>query len=82
MKTKNKIVTGVLSLIAMFGVGLLVWAQQPSVDCRLEKQRGGGEFDVCLKMSQLGGTCSISTSVSSRVVSAFLSLHEGRCSSF
>jgi hypothetical protein len=53
-----------------------------SVDCRFEKQRGGGQLGICLKMSRLGGTCAVSTSDSGRGVSAFLSRHEGRCSSF
>jgi hypothetical protein len=30
MTTKSKIVIGILSLIIVFGVGLFVWAQQPS----------------------------------------------------
>jgi len=30
MKTRRKILVGIISLIAVFGVGVFVWAQQPS----------------------------------------------------
>jgi hypothetical protein len=30
MKTRRKILIGIISLIAVFGVGLFVWAQQPT----------------------------------------------------
>jgi hypothetical protein len=123
MKTKSKIVIGILSLIVVFGVGLFVWARQPSqvtvaitgqsglaftgvikadgaemsvsgvvptnyvvtarsVDCRFEKQQVGGRLGVCLKMSRLGGTCAVSSSELGRGVSALLSLHDARYSSF
>ena len=53
-----------------------------SVDCRFEKQRVGGKLGVCLTMSRLGGTCSVSTSDLGRGVTALLTLHDGGCSSF
>ena len=53
-----------------------------SVDCRLEKQQVRGQLGVCLKMSRLGGTCSVSTSELGRGVTALLNLHDAGCSSF
>jgi hypothetical protein len=124
MKTKSKILIGIISLIVVFGVGLFVWEQQPSqftvaitgqsgsaftgvikadgaemsvsgvvptnyvvtarsVDCRFEKQQGGGRLDLYLKrMSLWGGTCSIGTSDLGRGVSALMSLHNAGSSSF
>lgn len=120
MKTKRKILIGIVLLIAVLGVGLVVWAQQPSqvtvtitgqsglaftgvikadgvemsvsgvvptnyvvtarsVDCRLQKQQVGGALGVCMKMTRLGGTCSLTTSESGRGVCAFLSLHKANC---
>ena len=123
MKTKSKIVIGIVSLITVFGVGLFIWEEQPcqvivaitgqsglpftgiikadgaempvsgvvptnfvvtarSVDCRFEKQQAGGKLGVSLKMSYLGGTCSVNTYDLGRGVTALLSRHDSGCSSF
>jgi hypothetical protein len=123
MKTRGKILVGVISVMAVFVAGLIVWAQQPSqvkiaitghpglaftgviktdgalmpvsgvvptnyvviarsVDCRFRKQQTGGALGVNMKMTRLGGTCTVTTSESGKGVSAFLSLHSARCNTF